>query len=136
MKRHLLVNAIITPDGTRIQSFNTHDYKSHKDLNGETYVVDGGLDYLKRSVNKIPYTECSLYSDDSFDLIRESFHWGTYGKGGKGPLTWKSLSNLDKDHIEAILATQKHISNHIRKLFIDELTFRNSFDTLTSLEVT
>jgi len=124
--RKLLVNAIVTPDGTRLQSMNTHDYVTHTDANGEEYMLDGGISYVRRSVNKIPAADASVYSDDPHEIIRTSFNWGTRGCGGGEPLKWKTLDSLDTDHIEAILATQHHIGEVLKKVFVDELTYRKT----------
>lgn len=107
MNTQIVVNLIETPDGTFLQSCHRQDYKIHLDRNGETYMVDGGIDYLRRSVNIIPYKERSLYFGDDFSLIRRFFSWGTRGKDGKSPLKFKPLADLDTDHIQAILDTQR-----------------------------
>ena len=73
-ERNILVNRIMTPDGTILTSRTTHDYVSYVDKNGEKYVVDGGSDYLRRSSNKIPAKEMSIYDDDDFETIRTNFH--------------------------------------------------------------
>ena len=123
-KRKLVANRIKTPDGTILQSFYTHDYKTHLDKNGLTYMVDGGLEYLRRNIQEEPASELSVYSDDSFELIREAFHWGTRGKNGDQPLSWKPLMTLETNHIEAITNTQKQIPEHIWDIFNKELEWR------------
>ena len=47
----LILNRIKTPDGTILTSYNRHDYVSYEDANGLEYMVDGGLEYLRRNVN-------------------------------------------------------------------------------------
>jgi hypothetical protein len=126
MEKKLLVNSVITPDGTRICSCYRHDYATHKDANGETYSVDGGLTYLRRSVNKEPAKEASLYTDDPHEEIRKYFKWGTRGKGGRDPLKWVALCDLAIDHIEAILATQMQLSEALRGVFTNELAYRKN----------
>ena len=96
-------NSIRTPDGTVLVSHHRHDYKTHQDENGETYMVDGGTQYLRRSMNKEPYEDLSVYSDEPFKKIREVFTWGTRGKNGDQPLKWVVLKDMDTDHIKAIL---------------------------------
>ena len=74
-ERTLVANAIRTPDGTILQSYHRHDYKSYKDKNGSSYAVDGGLDYLKRSFSTgAKFDELSVYSDAPFLLIRIFYH--------------------------------------------------------------
>ena len=121
----IISNRIRTPDGTILESRHRHDYVTYVDKNGKEYMVDGGLEYLRRNVHDdAPYEELSVYDDAPYALIREVFKWGTRGKGGRQPLTFVPLKDLTNDHIEAILETQIHISERIRKLFISELTFR------------
>jgi hypothetical protein len=123
----IVANRIRTPDGTILESMHRHDYVTYTDANGKEYMVDGGLDYLRRNVHDdAPYEELSVHTDDSHMLIREAFKWGTRGKDGKQPLTYVPLKFLTSEHIDAILETQTHISEHVRKIFIDELNFRNS----------
>jgi hypothetical protein len=102
--RKLIKNSIKCPDGVILTSRHRHDYQSHKDKNGEIYICDGGIDYIKRSVNKIPYTDLSLYSTDSFEKLRGGMEWGTFGKDGDEELKYKSISNMSSNHIKAILS--------------------------------
>ena len=121
----IVANRIRTPDGTILESMHRHDYVTYTDANGLEYMVDGGLDYLRRNVHDdAPYQELSVYADDPHELIREVFKWGTRGKDGNQPLKYVPLKDLTSDHIEAILETQAHISGHIQNIFLDELSFR------------
>jgi hypothetical protein len=120
----LVANKIMTPDGTILQSYYTHDYRVHKDANGHEYMVDGGLEYLRRTVPAIPYKELSVYDTDPFDMIRTSFCWGTRGKNGDQPLKWVALCLLDIGHIEAILRTQDQVPEHLLNIFKKELEWR------------
>jgi hypothetical protein len=123
----IVSNKIMTPDGTIIQSFHRHDYVVHHDKNGHEYMVDGGLEYLRRNVHHdAPYTELSVYSDDNFEDVRQAFHWGTRGKDGDQPLKWKAMCDLDTEHVEAILETQTQIPQWLRDLFEKELEFRSA----------
>lgn len=113
---------ISTPDGTTLVSNHRHDYVTYRDKNGLIYMVDGGNDYLRRTVHEDhPYTEMSVYSTDDHLLKRNTFTWGTYGKDGKSPLRRVLLKLLAKDHIEAILETQHHLSPQVREMFEEEL---------------
>lgn len=124
--RKIVANCIRTPDGTILCSRHVHDYATYLDKNGYTYMVDGGRDYLRRNiVDEAPAEELSVYADDPHEVIRERFDWGTRGKDGKSPLTFKLLKDLDDGHIMAILDTQKQIADWTRKLFVDELSYRN-----------
>jgi hypothetical protein len=122
--QQLIGNRIQTPDGTILQSFNRHDYKEHLDANGEVYIVDGGLEYQRRSLNQEPATDLSVYVGDDHTHIRTAFHWGTYGKCGTLPRRWVALKDLDTDHIVAILDTQSQIAGWLRDVFNAELQFR------------
>ncbi len=127
MRRRIILNQIKTPDGTILTSNHVHDYKAYKDrISNELYIVDGGRDYLKRSVNKIPYEECSIYSDDDFSKVREAFVWGTYGKSGKGKIKWVKLCDMTNAHILNILKSSVYYQNPYRNLFEEELEWRNT----------
>ena len=123
MEKRIVANVMITPDGTRLQSYNRHDYKEHKDANGDTYMIDGGLEYVRSSVNKIPATYLTVYNFDPHDFIREHFSWGTYGINGDQPLKYVILKDMNTDHINAILEIQK-LHDFVRKILEDELKFR------------
>ena len=126
MTAKILANRIITPDGTMLQSFSTHDFVKHTDTNGKTYAVDGGLDYQRTFWHEdAPHTDACVYTTDPHELIRQAFCWGSYGKDGKQPLHWKPLHTMTDEHIIAILATQHHIPWHIRGVFENELEHRH-----------
>lgn len=126
MERELLVNGLITPDGTILITHYVHDYVTYTDKNGEWYMIDGGpCDYGTRtSVNKEEAKRIKVYSNDKHELIREYLEWGTYGKSGKEPHKYVPLKNLEIDHIKAILKTQTHIKDNFKKILKNELKFR------------
>jgi hypothetical protein len=121
----LLANRIITPDGTMLQSYHVHDYKTHIDANGKEYMVDGGLEYCRRNVHDDePYTEASVYETDPHEVIRDALHWGTRGKDGKQPVEFKPISSLSNKHIHAIILTQTQVPDHIGNAFVNEEFYR------------
>lgn len=121
---HLLANILVTPDGTELRSYNRHDYKTHVDANGKEYMIDGGLSYIRCSANG-DEKFITITTDDPFDVQREFFVWGTYGKEGKDPLKYVALKDLEVDHINAIVETQHQIPSYIRALFETELEYRS-----------
>ena len=116
----------MTPDKTIIESKHVHDYRSHIDsITGETYCVDGGLDYFRTSLNKIPATCLCVTTEDPFELQREAFTWGSYGKNGNEPKHYIKLKDMTTQHIVNILLTQDQIKGtYVAKLFKQELKYR------------
>jgi hypothetical protein len=121
---HQIANKIVTPDGTILQSFSNHDYQAHKDLNGRTYAIDGGLSCC-RVIGHIEDLEIiHITTDDDFEVIRQEMYWGTYGKNGDEPHQWVYLNEMSNTHIKNILKTQKQIPLWKAELFQKELEYR------------
>ena len=125
----IIRNIIKTPDGTILESKHIHDYVSHRDANGEFYMNDGGKEYIRRSSNKEPYEDLSIYDTDTIEKIRENFLWGTYGKKGNEPLHYKTLSNMSNSHIKNILIDNMN-PKHILAILERELKFRKENNIL------
>jgi hypothetical protein len=121
----LIRNAMVTPDGTWLQSRQRHDYVSHTDANGLTYMVDGGLDYSRRSSTEGGINKC-VYDDSPHEEQREAAEWGTYGKGGGGPLVFVSIASMSTDHIIAVLRTQPRVKEQLRNVMEAELLYRSA----------
>ena len=119
----LLHNALQTPDGTIIESRHRHDYKEYTDANGKTYMIDGGLDYVRCSVHGDENNMC-VWDDDPYDKIREAVDWGTFGINGDQPLSYVKLCDMDTAHIQACLDTIRTIYPQIRKVFETEIEYR------------
>lgn len=133
MNETIIRNAIMTPDGTYLRSYHRHDYKEHKDtLTGEIYIVDGGYDYLRRSINTTPAYSMDVYLSDPFEMIREAFVWKSYGKNYEHPHgIYIKLCDMTTEHIRAILETQTQIKgNFVEMLFKKELVLRTGTLTL------
>ena len=122
----IIRNAIRCPDNTILESKHRHDYQSHVDaITGETYNCDGGLDYFRGSINKVQPTFLHVTTDDPFELQREAFTWGSYGKNGDEPLYYIKLKDMEDEHILAILKTQTRIDGtYVQELFMQEMDYR------------
>ena len=96
----LILSKIQTPDGTILTSYHRHDYVTHIDANGEEYILDGGNDYQRTSVNKESFKDLSIWSDAPYEIIRENFHRGGRGKNGDEPLKWVPLSKMSDEWIK------------------------------------
>lgn len=122
----LVYNAIRTPDGTVLESKHRHDYVVYVDKNGKEYMVDGGLEYIRRNVHDdAPYEELSVYTTDGHDRVREVLKWGTYGINGDQPLTYILLKDMNSEHIGACLSNIKNIHSVWKKAFKEELKLRS-----------
>ena len=125
MNNRLLRNALRTPDGTVLESKTRHDYKEYEDANGCIYIVDGGLDYSRRMVNRnAPEIDLSLTEADPHFLVRDYITWGTYGKQQDQPLSYISIAEMTNGHLQAVLDTQKNMYPQIRSLMEAELEYR------------
>jgi len=123
----LLRNAIQTPDGTILESQHRHDFKEYEDENCFTYMVDGGLDYQRRSVNRnAPEIDLSLTEEEPHSVLRHAVTWGTYGKEGDQPLSRVTIADMETEHLEAVLDTQKNMYPQVRDLMQAELEYRLS----------
>ena len=119
----LIRNAICTPDGTVLESRNRHDYREHVDANGKTYMIDGGLDYVRCSVHE-DQVWAGCYLEDGHGAVREALTWGTFGKNGDEPYRLVTLSEMSNAHIQACLDTQTRMYPQIRTAMQTELQYR------------
>jgi len=119
----IIYQAIKTPDGTILESSHRHDYQEHVDANGETYIIDGGHDYRRGSINKEPAEDLTLTTDTPHEYLRTHLTWGTYGINGDQPKTYVNMGDMDIGHLEAILSTQ-YISPARRQVYQEELRRR------------
>lgn len=122
-EHHLIANRWQCPDGTVLQSLHRYDYVSHKDaLTGEECCVDGGIFGVLRTSGNLK--DLCVYSNDSHELQREFFHWGTRGVDGKQPLVFIAAKDMTTEHIESCIETQDRIAPEIMDLFLNELAYR------------
>lgn len=123
----LILSRIQTPDGTILTSYHRHDYVTHTDANGEEYILDGGNDYQRTSVNIEPYKDLSVWSDAPYEIIRESFHRGGRGKNGDEPLKWVPLSEMSDEWIKNCITynDERGMSkSYANYLYCKELKYR------------
>lgn len=132
--RELIFSAIQTPDGTVLESNSRHDYRTYTDsISKEEYMIDGGLDYFRTSINTMPPKRIALYSDDEHSELRKWITWGTYGKDGGDELKHIALCDMDDEHIMTILESyESFIAPWRCTLYENELKYRGfMFDEIT-----
>ena len=131
--QQIIRNAVQCPDGVVLDSLHRHDYQSHVDtLTGEVYFTDGGLEYIRRSINNTPAKDLTVMLSDGHSVVRDVFTWGSRSEASlgsfidsNGSIKRRKLSELSDLHIGNIIRTQKHIQNtYVMQLMIDELEHR------------
>src|SRR6056300_1496461 len=114
-------SALRTPDGTLLESRHRHDFKTYTDANGKTYMIDGGLEYVRSSANgDEEYITVTL--DDPHEVVREVVTWGTRGKNGDEPYRTVKLSEMSNAHIKAVIETQKGMYPQFKRAMLNEMT--------------
>lgn len=101
----LIYSALRTPDGTVLESLHRHDFKTHEDKNGKTYMIDGGTDYLRCSMNG-DEEFISVFDDEPFEKVRQYAYRLGYGKPGApdyGIFRKTTLAQMTDEHLEASL---------------------------------
>ncbi len=125
--KQIICNRIQTPDGTILISHNRHDCKTYVDKNGHEYMVDGGIDYLRRNIiPEAPCTEMSVYTTDPFEEIRKVLFRGGRGKDGMQELKYVALDSMSDKWIEATIDYENswRPDNRFLKYYHEELEYR------------
>ena len=123
-KLEILSSRMRTPDGTILESLHRHDYVTHTDANGKEYMLDGGCDYVRCSLNG-DEEMLTVTSDDSHEVIREVVKWGTYGKNGDETLVHVKIADMSTQHLKACLDTQKIMRPALYKVMQNEVKYRD-----------
>ena len=123
----ILSNRMRTPDGTILESKHRHDYVTHLDANGNEYMLDGGLDYVRVSANG-DEEMLTVYDDDPYEDIRGVVKWGTYGKNGDETLVHVRISDMSTQHLRACLDTVKTMRPALRHVMQKELEYRDEIE--------
>jgi hypothetical protein len=122
--RKIVYNALQTPDGTIIESTGRHDYVEYRDKNGKTYIIDGGLSYI-RSTNHGDERYLTKYADQPHELIRNYAFRTGYGKPGTpeyGTYRLTRIKDMDEDHLDgAIEYVKQRIAHDYPTSMINEL---------------
>ena len=123
----ILSNKMRTPDGTMLESEHRHDYVTHLDANGNKYMLDGGLDYVRCSANG-DEEMLTVYDDDPHEDIRGVVKWGTYGKNGDETLVHVRIADMSTQHLQACLDTVKTMRPALRYVMQKELEYRDEIE--------
>lgn len=100
LPHEVVLSRMKTPDGTILESRYTHDYTEYTDKNGETYILDGGRDYVRTSVNKEKAEYIPVYADDDFSVVRTVEKRGTMRDG---KMVYVPVCELSDEHLYGIL---------------------------------
>lgn len=127
MKHELVYSALITPDGTILESLHRHDFKKYEDKNHKTYILDGGLDYVHSSCNG-DEKFIQVYADEDFEKVRLYAYRVARGADGKGgPFVRVPLAVLTDIHLESVLV-------HLNGVLDDRAKLSNTHYRLLKME--
>jgi hypothetical protein len=116
----ILQNAIKVKDKI-LNSIHRHDRQEFDGI-----MIDGGLDYIRRSydqANRIDVEELIISSEDSLTFIKNKLLWSDRGELGNLPIKWVKLIDCSDRMLTSILETINNLSPLHRKvieLILDE----------------
>ena len=104
MEKKVIASRIQTPDGTILWSRHVHDYIEYKDAKtSEVYMLDGGTDYMKTSVNQVPAKNVSIYNTAKWKTLRDFIIRNTMlldeNKQPTGKSGFVRLSSMSDEHL-------------------------------------
>lgn len=117
----ILVSKMITPDGTELYSRHRHDFVSYIDKNGKRYILDGGVDYTRSSLNG-DEKFIKITTEDDFEVIRNEFSRYNRYSG-----TYVKLKDIDNSWLENIITwfiDNNYQYSLIFAIFIEEKLYR------------
>ena len=129
----LIRNASQTPDGTILESKHRHDYRSHNDANGKTYVIDGGLDYVRATVHN-DQISLALYDTEPHSIQAQYLTWGSFGIRGDQPRSDIRIADMETSHLEAVLRECSPTAV-LKNCMTKELECRQDIHRTTAAEV-
>lgn len=97
MEKEMIYSAMLCPDGHLLESLHRHMYVTHN-YNGREYSLDGGTDYIRRSVNG-DERMIILFSTDPIEMIRDRIK-----RWNRRIEKWVLLRDIDDDWLDAIIA--------------------------------
>lgn len=120
--------------GDIITSYHRHDYVS---CSCRKLSVDGGQEYLRRCYNEpLLVEEMCIYIDDPYEIVRENFYRGGYGKNGDEPLKYVKLSEMSDEWLKNVITYEEDRGNYGKwfvELYEKEIIFRKN-NNITILE--
>lgn len=131
MKKHLILSRIRTPDGTILTSYHQHDYVTHTDKNGETYMLDGGNEYQRYAICKEPFEDLSIWSDAPFEVIRENYYWFCSNIYGDKKPECNPISKLSNNKIKEIVKFNdlaKLSKSFLNYILLKEIRYRQRME--------
>ena len=135
MEKKVIASRIQTPDGTILWSRHTHDYITYQDTkNGEVYMLDGGTDYMKTSVNETPAKNVSIYNTAKWKTRREFIIRYTAlldeNKQPTGKSGFVRLSNMSDAHLVDLkkYLAERQIGLEMRLNILKEMVYRKFHD--------
>lgn len=81
-------------------------------------MLDGGTEYQRFGGKVLKYVDLSgtIYLSDGFEKCRTAPIWGSYGKDGTEPVKYMSVSEMDTEHLGAVI---KEMGPRIEKWRLD-----------------
>ena len=141
-EKKLIASMIQTPDGTILRSLHRHDYVLYHDIvSDEDYFIDGGTDYQRMSINKVPAKDLSVYDDAPFEEIRKYLLRGTFTDDGEfSKRIYVPLYKLSDDHIESIIVYNNvlfgsdglDMQNKVNKYYLMEQEYRKEHNIIVA----
>lgn len=121
-EKQLVANIWETPDGTLLWSRFTHDFVYYVDANGEKYLLDGGNEYIRNSINVEKMKSHCVYSTDPWNLQRQYILRGTFDN--QGNRIWVPLYKLSNKHLENIIKDDKEYYGRKSTVWTREMKYR------------